>query len=236
MVVEAGEALDLSYKIRPNGCYCFVSGPCYESKAECRFLRGIGGDSVGMSTIPEVIAAKHCGMQILGLSLITNKVITGNEETPAASHAEVLAAVEASGMHVEAIVRRIISKSVVGSYLQALPTFVYTPVPSISPHGATGTTGKCPYGAKCPCGPNCTCGPSCSCGASTTADCACGPNCPCGPNCTCGPDCNCSATASNSCCGSKRSRDDCVNTLVSVAALGAIVGGLFYMLKHRNKY
>ena len=51
----------------------YLSGPTYETKAECRFLRSIGGDAVGMSTIPEVIAAKHCGMKILGLSLITNK-------------------------------------------------------------------------------------------------------------------------------------------------------------------
>ena len=50
-----------------------TSGPTYETKTECRFLRSIGGDAVGMSTIPEVIAAKHCGMKILGLSLITNK-------------------------------------------------------------------------------------------------------------------------------------------------------------------
>jgi len=125
MVLEAAKKLKLDYKVRPDGTYCFVSGPCYESKAECRFLRSIGGDSVGMSTVPEVIAAKHCGMQILGLSLVTNKVVVGKEQTVAASHAEVLEAVEASGVHVEAIVRHIVNKNVIGPYLAAQPEFKY---------------------------------------------------------------------------------------------------------------
>jgi purine-nucleoside phosphorylase len=43
-----------------HGTYCFVSGPQYESKAECRFLRRLGGDAVGMSTVPEIVAAHHC--------------------------------------------------------------------------------------------------------------------------------------------------------------------------------
>lgn len=117
MVLAAAKELGLDYKVRKDGTYCNVSGPCYESKAECRFLRSIGGDSVGMSTVPEVIAARHCGMKILGLSLITNKVVTSNEQTVHASHAEVLQAVESSGLHVEAIVRHVISKDVIGAYL-----------------------------------------------------------------------------------------------------------------------
>lgn len=146
MVVDAAADLNLTYKVRPDGTYCFVSGPCYESKAECRFLRSLGGDTVGMSTVPEVIAAKHCGMKILGLSLVTNKVVVGKEQTPAASHAEVLEAVEASGMHVEAIVRRVISKQVIGAYLAALPVFNYVAVPNAhaAPAAASCTAGVCP--------------------------------------------------------------------------------------------
>lgn len=57
-----------------EGTYTFVPGPSFESRAEARFLRESGGDCVGMSTVPEVITAVHCGMDVLGLSLITNRV------------------------------------------------------------------------------------------------------------------------------------------------------------------
>lgn len=47
----------------------------YETRAECRMLRMLGGDVVGMSTVPEVIAARHCGLRILAMSLVTNKAV-----------------------------------------------------------------------------------------------------------------------------------------------------------------
>jgi len=123
MVLHIGEKLGLSSSLRPNGTYCFVSGPNYESKAECRFLRLIGGDSVGMSTIPECIAAKHCGMKILGLSLITNKVVMNNDKDAVhASHHEVLEAVNNSGKKVEALVKNLINRATIGAYLDALPS------------------------------------------------------------------------------------------------------------------
>lgn len=126
MVLKAAGGLGLTKSVRPNGTYCFVSGPCYETKAECKFLRSVGGDSVGMSTVPEVIAAKHCGMKILGLSLITNKVVfEKTKDTVHASHAEVLEAVQESGKNVEAIVKKVLSKEVIGKYLEALPTVMY---------------------------------------------------------------------------------------------------------------
>ncbi|MHB8618942.1 MAG: purine-nucleoside phosphorylase, partial [Chloroflexota bacterium] len=55
-----------------EGIYVMVSGPSYETPAECRFLRTIGADAVGMSTVPEVVVARHQGLAVLGLSLITN--------------------------------------------------------------------------------------------------------------------------------------------------------------------
>lgn len=72
------------------GVYIFLSGPSFETPADLRFLRGIGVDAVGMSTVPEVIVAHHGGMRVLGISGISNKAnLDGNTQT---SHEEVLEA------------------------------------------------------------------------------------------------------------------------------------------------
>lgn len=58
-----------------EGTYSFVHGPTFESRAESRLLRTLGTDAVGMSTVPEVITARHCGWKVLALSLITNECV-----------------------------------------------------------------------------------------------------------------------------------------------------------------
>lgn len=73
-LIELAErvALDLGIKMH-QGVYVAVTGPNLETRAEYRFLRQIGGDVVGMSTVPEVIAAVHMGMKTLGISVITDE-------------------------------------------------------------------------------------------------------------------------------------------------------------------
>jgi purine-nucleoside phosphorylase len=66
---EAGKTLGLAL---PHGIYVALLGPSYETPAEIRFLRTIGGDAVGMSTVPEAIAARHMKIEVLGISCITN--------------------------------------------------------------------------------------------------------------------------------------------------------------------
>ncbi|HVO83985.1 MAG TPA: purine-nucleoside phosphorylase [Syntrophobacteria bacterium] len=78
-LVELAEqvALELGLKVH-QGVYVGVSGPSMETAAETRFLRLIGADAVGMSTIPEVIAAVHAGLRVLGVSVITNVNLPDN--------------------------------------------------------------------------------------------------------------------------------------------------------------
>jgi purine-nucleoside phosphorylase len=75
-----------------EGVYVGLSGPSFETPADVRFLRLIGADAVGMSTVPEVIVARHGGLRVLGVSGISNVALA--EPTPGkeASHEEVLAA------------------------------------------------------------------------------------------------------------------------------------------------
>uniref|UniRef100_UPI00292A5E16 Purine nucleoside phosphorylase n=1 Tax=Kluyveromyces lactis (strain ATCC 8585 / CBS 2359 / DSM 70799 / NBRC 1267 / NRRL Y-1140 / WM37) TaxID=284590 RepID=UPI00292A5E16 len=76
--------LNIERKIH-EGTYSYVHGPTFESRAESRFLRLAGTDAVGMSTVPEVVTARHCGWRVLALSLITNECVV---DPPASAHDE----------------------------------------------------------------------------------------------------------------------------------------------------
>jgi len=75
-----------------RGVYVGLGGPTFETPAEVRYLRMIGGDAVGMSTVPEVIVARHVGMRVLGISGISNTAVHDPDASEEASHEEVLAA------------------------------------------------------------------------------------------------------------------------------------------------
>lgn len=66
---EAGRAVGITLS---HGVYTALLGPSYETPAEIRYLRTIGADAVGMSTVPEAIVARHMGLEVLGISCITN--------------------------------------------------------------------------------------------------------------------------------------------------------------------
>lgn len=73
-----------------EGTYAYVAGPSFETPAELRFLRTVGADAVGMSTVPTVVVARHAGMRLLGISSITNKAVPDPEPGTVLDHEEVL--------------------------------------------------------------------------------------------------------------------------------------------------
>lgn len=94
-----------------QGVYAMVSGPSYETVSECKMLRMVGADAVGMSTAPEVIVAVHCGMRCFGMSLITNiAVLDLDSDAPAANHEEVMVAAAARAKDVEQLTIKILEK------------------------------------------------------------------------------------------------------------------------------
>jgi len=89
-----------------EGVYCGLSGPSFESPADLRFLRQVGSDAVGMSTVPEVIVARHGGLRVLGLSGISNKAnLDGSTVT---THQEVIEAGKVITPKMEIIIRGVL--------------------------------------------------------------------------------------------------------------------------------
>lgn len=105
MEIARRVASDENIQLR-EGVYCGLSGPSFEGPADLRFLRMVGADAVGMSTVPEVIVARHGGMRVLGFSGISNKAnLDGSTVT---THEEVIEAGKVISPKIEKIIRGVL--------------------------------------------------------------------------------------------------------------------------------
>ena len=93
-----------------EGVYAMVAGPSFETLAEIRMLRAVGADAVGMSTVPEVLAASQLGMRVLGISCITNLVLPEAGLSAITSHGEVLETGLAAGPRLASLVEALIQE------------------------------------------------------------------------------------------------------------------------------
>ncbi len=92
------------HRILRRGVYCGLSGPSYETPSEIRMLRLLGADAVGMSTVPEALAARHLGIKVLGISCITNLAAGISDET--INHEEVME----TGAKVAAVLKELLKR------------------------------------------------------------------------------------------------------------------------------
>ncbi len=91
-----------------RGVYVAVTGPNLETRAEYRFLRGIGADAVGMSTVPEVLVAVHAGLRVLGFSIVTDLCLP--DALAPVSVEEIIAVAQEAEGKLRAIVRRVLER------------------------------------------------------------------------------------------------------------------------------
>jgi purine-nucleoside phosphorylase len=109
LIAEADEiAKEKGIKVQ-HGVYVGVQGPTFETPAEYKMYRLLGGDSVGMSTVPEVIVAHHCGIKTFGISVITD--LGGFDVPVEVSHEEVQEAANMAQPLMTAIMREMIARA-----------------------------------------------------------------------------------------------------------------------------
>ena len=113
MDVATAEAAAQTRLLR-RGVYIMIPGPNFETNAELRALRLLGGDAVGMSTVPEVLVGRHGGMRVLGISCITNMAVADWKEP--VQHEEVLNVANEAGPRLVALVRGVLRRLGAGEH------------------------------------------------------------------------------------------------------------------------
>lgn len=109
-LIELADTIATEKGIRVmHGVYVGVTGPTFETPAEYEFFRIIGGDAVGMSTVPEVIVANHAGMKVFGVSVITD--LGGKDVTEVPTHEEVQKAAQAAQPKMMEIMRELVARA-----------------------------------------------------------------------------------------------------------------------------
>lgn len=93
-----------------EGVYVGLSGPTFETPADIRFLRAMGADAVGMSTVPEAVVARHGGMRVMGVSGISNVAIDESDSDEETTHEEVLEIGKVIAPKLKALVRGVLQK------------------------------------------------------------------------------------------------------------------------------
>ncbi len=109
LIAQAKEiAAELGITVR-EGVYLGTQGPTFETPSEYRMFRRLGADAVGMSTVPEVIVANHCGIKVFGISIVTDLGVDG--KIVEVTHQEVQKAADAAQPKMTAIMRELIRRS-----------------------------------------------------------------------------------------------------------------------------
>ena len=105
--VRAARGLDMELR---QGVYLGITGPTYAPRAELRMFRTLGADAIGMSTVLEVIAARHAGLRVLGLSSVTDMAVADREDHSGTTEEAVIARAAQTGPRFQALVRAVLPK------------------------------------------------------------------------------------------------------------------------------